>query len=331
MLGRILTEGDLSPQYLYLYTDLFVVYNRIYHNGNPLNNSINDTLYNEIETCFTNAHYHISVAIGLAAGIVTSPGVPPELSQAQRSINQANQYMSRLSQEPSQIIASKETLDYVNGLQTATNDPALNIAELIKNVFWTIIVKLNNPKVTLEDYQVGLLSLQLELKSLREAEWQGVFALSNLTINLDDPEENDAIEKITQVLGALGDIVGILSLGVMVYNWKANGVNPFKSFQKLYQKLTSTSPEEADAAVDAAEGVEAATVELSVADILGGVLAVVGALVLIIGTIVDVIELSNQLNQVDSARANFNNQYNALKEKVLAVVAGSEGFRKTSS
>lgn len=333
MIDKITTDGNLNSQYEYLYDDLFVVFNRIYNNGAALDGTINDNIHDEINHCFDRMHYHISVAIGLAAGIITSPGVGPELDNAKDWSNKANDYMNDLSGNVSQIISNPETVRYVNGLQKASNDSALNLDQLIKSLFWTVIVSLNNANVSKQDFEGKLAEIHLGILNLKNATWAGVFKLDGLTINTTNPGQSDDFDKINKVLADLGDVVGILSLGVMAYNWKVNGVNPLASFSKLYQRLrsvTSSPITETEAAetVATAEGVEAATVEVSVADVLGGVLAIVGAILLIIGTVVEIVELEKALDQVNSAKDDFNNQYGNLKSKVQGAITGSEAIRK---
>lgn len=333
MIDKITTNGNLNEQYDYLYNDLFVVFNRIYNNGQGLDGSINDSLYYKINQCFDGMHYHISVAIALAALIITAPGVGPELSQAQDSSNQASSDMKSLSENVSQIVANNETLRYVKGLQNATNDPAINMDQLIKTLMWTIIVTLKKPNVTKEDFEGKLAEIHLGILDLKNAQWAGIFSLDGLTLNLVNPGQDDDFDKINAALAYIGDAVGVLSIIVMGYNWKANGVNPFASFAKLYQRLASTpsnpiTEESATEDLATSEVVGEATVEVSVADVLGGVLAILGLILVIIGTVVEVVQLSEALDKVKSARVDFNNQYGSLKSKVQGVIVASEGFRK---
>ena len=333
MIDKITTNGNLNEQYDYVYSDLFVVFNRIYNNGQGLDGSINDDLSNKINHCFDRMHYHIGVAIGLAAVVITSPGVAPELSHAQDWSNKANSYMTSLSENVSQIVANNETLGYLKGLQNATNDPAINIDQLIKTLMWTIIVTLKKPNVTKEDFEEKLAEIHLRMLDLKNAQWAGIFSLDGLTLNLVSPGKDDDLDKVGTVLADIGDAVGVLSIIVMGYNWKANGVNPFASFAKLYQRIASTpskqiTEEEASGDLATSEAVGGATVEVSVADVLSGVLAIVGLILVIIGTVVEVVELSKALHKVKSARVDFNKQYGSLRSKVQGVIVASEGFRK---
>jgi hypothetical protein len=333
MIDKITTNGSLDDQYDYLFNDLFVVFNRIYNNGQALDTTINDTLYNAINHCFDLMHYHINVAIGLAAGVITTLGVGPELSHAEDWSTEASKDMTSLSGNVSQIVSNDETLRYVKGLQNATSDPAINTDELIRTLFWTIIVNLQKPNVSKEDFEEKLAEIHLSILSIKNATWAGIFKLDGLTINLVNPGKDDDLVKVSTILADIGDVVGVLSLIVMGYHWKANGVSPLAPFRKLYQRIRSTPSQaitDEAAAQDLAIGalVGEATVEVSVAEVLGGVLGIIGVISVIIGAALEIAELSKALVKVKSARDDFNNQYGSLKSKVQDVITASEGFRK---
>jgi len=327
MINKITSNGVLEPQYTYLYSDLFVVLNRIHNNGKALDTSINDSLKNTINGAFDNAHYHVGVAIGLAAGIITSPGVSVEVSKAKDAMDEANSSIKSLSENVSQMVAADETVRYVKGLQSVSNDSNLDVDRLIRNLFWTMLQSLNNPNATQQDFQVLLDKIHLEIITLEKAKWSAIYSLKGLTINTANPGTNDDLEKVNGIFGGIGQIVGLLSIGVMAYNWKANGVNPFQSFKNLYQRIRGVSVAQAEEAAATAEQVSTATVEVSIVDIINGVLAIVGAILLIITTIISIVQLSDQLNKINDAKSTFDKQYGDAKTQVLSVVESSESFR----
>jgi polyhydroxyalkanoate synthesis regulator phasin len=330
MIEKITTDGSLNEVYEYLYSDLFVVFNRIYNNGTALDGSINNTLRDEINHDFDRMHYHISVAEGLAAGIITAPGVGPEIDNATDWSNKAQSNIKKLNDNASGIIKNDEARRYVEGLQNATNDKALNVDELIKRLFWTIIVNLNSSNVTKEDFEGKVAEIHLDLLKLKNAGWKGYFELEGLKINLDKPGENDDLDKVQKTLATVGEIVGVLGLGVMVYNWKVSGLKPGRFLKAAFQKLTASTPAEAAEMTATGEAIEAEVVEISAMEAFADVLGVVGLILAVIGGIIEAVELDKELDKINSAKKDFNSNYKKLVNNVESVVRASEGIRKHS-
>ncbi|NES77301.1 MULTISPECIES: hypothetical protein [unclassified Okeania] len=330
MIEKITTNGDLNEQYEYLYSDLFVVFNRIYNNGAGLDSSINNALRNEINHDFDRMHYHISVAEGLAAGIITSPGVSFEVDHAKDWSNKAQSNIQKLNDHASGIIINDETRRYVEGLQKATNDKALNVDQLIKSLFWTIIVNLNKLIVTKKDFEGKVAEIHLDLLKLKDAKWQGLFDLEGLKINLDKPGENDDLDKVQTTLANVGEFVGVLDLLVISHNWAVSGVRPGRFIKAAFQKLTSSTPVEAAEMTATGEAIEVETVEISASEAFADVLGVIGVLLLVIGSIIEAVQLDKELDKINSAKKDFNNNYNELVHNVESVVRASEAIRKHS-
>lgn len=338
LIDNITTDGVLDPKYHYLYDDLFVVFYKVYHdkeNEYKLDNSISDAKHQEINKYFGKAQYHMSVAIGLAAGIITAVGVSFEINHSQAAAKKAKENINDLQENSYQIVQADTTRRYVNALQKATADPKININELVKTLFWTIIVGYQ-PVQSIQDFQDALSSIHLGILNERHARWAGVFSLENKSINMTSPGEGDDTKKITTIVSELGNLVGVATIVVMAVNWKANGVSPFQSFAKIFQGVKATfsgpiSDEDAAGDLATAEVTEEVTAEFSVTDALGGALGVIGAALLIIGTIVAIIDLSKAKRKIDKAKKQFNDQYGSLRSTLLTVIGASEGFRKHSS
>ena len=330
MIEKITTDGSLNKEYEYLYSNLFVIFNRIYNNGLGLDVSINNSLMSNINGSFSSMHYHISVAEGLAAGIITSPGVGPEVDEAKDASNDVKNGIKTLSDSPSQILNSAETKGYVNALQKATEDKALNVNELIKRLFWTIIINLGKVNATQADFEGKIAEIHLELLKLKTAGWKGYFALENLKINLIKPGQNDDLDKVQSTLSTMGEIVGVLGLVAMVYNWKASGVMPGGFLKSILEKFTSSTPEEAAEMSATSLGIEEEVVEISTMEAFADVLGVVGLLLAVIGGIYEAVKLDQELDKIDDAKNKFNSSYNQLVANLQSVSRASEGIRKHS-
>ncbi|RZJ58625.1 MAG: hypothetical protein EON49_13785 [Acidovorax sp.] len=237
MIDHITVDGSLSAAYQYIQDDLYGIFNKIYNRGPALDQTINDKAYNDANDQFDNAHKHMRNAIGLAAGVITSPGVQPEVNKAQGAMKNAQSTIQSLHDDVSQIFESPDTLRYVQALQKATNDPSLNVNDLVKSLLWTVILITNDSSNNKLSFNDALSEIHAQITAVKTADWQGFFELVSLSIDVDNPGDGDDLDKITTILGDVGEGVAVLSLGIVAYNWKANGISPFKSFSNIYQNI----------------------------------------------------------------------------------------------
>lgn len=330
MITHIMTGSSLLPEYHYIYT-LFTIFNKIYHGAPALDISVSTAIKSQVDSDFDDAHYHVSVAIGLAAGIITSPGVSPELSNATAYLQKAKGEINGLKYSPSSTIVNTTSRQYVEDLTKASTDPALNVSVLVKKIIWTTIVDIDNKAATMTDFTNKLSEIYIQIVKLKNAQWADLFKLEGLKINVDSPGTDDDLNTIGNIVTDVGFFVGLAGIGVQIYSWKVNG--PGKIMRAIINKFKSgvgdaEAGELADAQI-ALEGEEAIE-GLSALDIATGVLAVIGVLLLIIGTIIEIVQLSAMLKNINHAKTSFDQDYSSFTKQIQSTIQSSEKFRLRS-